>query len=221
MSASIVPINDPNVNASPDEVFTWAERSGERGLLNPTTARLKITATKRILSVLSDEEKLGAIEILNQLDHLVTRLARKEGGTPDTLSTYKQRAESLLRDYIDYQRDPLGFQTRNAERPAKATAKAERKKPADARSETAPEAPPAPVESSPTAKRYTYPLGPGRDFEYLLPVDGLTMRDVKKIALHFISLAQDYDPPGESVGDLTRRVKPLEMLEESVPDDGE
>lgn len=218
MSASIVPINDPNVNASPDEVFAWAERSGERGLLNPTTARLKITATKRILSVLADEEKLGALEILNQLDHLVTRLARKEGGTPDTLSTYKQRAESLLRDYIDYQRDPLGFQSRNAERPAKSTAKAERKKPADARPEV-PQAPVEPADARP--KRYTYPLGPGRDFEYFLPIDGLTMRDVKKIALHFISLAQDYDPPGESVGDLTRRVKAMELLEVNDIDDGE
>ena len=219
MSASIVPINDPNVNASPDEVFIWAERSGERGLLNPTTARLKITATKRILSVLSDDEKLGAVDILNQLDQLVTRLARKEGGTPDTLSTYKQRAESLLRDYVDYQRDPLGFQARSAERPAKPTVKGERKKPVEARPEM-PVTTSASGEST-TAKRYTYPLGAGRDFEYFLPVDGLTMRDVKKIALHFISLAQDYDPPGESVGDLTRRVKPLEVLENSDIADGE
>jgi hypothetical protein len=221
MSATILPINDPNVNASPDEVFAWAERSGDKGLLNPTTARLKITATKRILSVLAEDEKFGASEILNQLDQLVTRLARKEGGTPDTLSTYKQRAESLLSDYIDYQRDPLGFQARSAERPAKAERKPERKKPAPA-SETRTESPAAqPETTTPTAKRYTYPLGPGRDFEYTLPDGGLTMRDVKKIALHFISLAQDYDPPGESVGDLTRRVRPLELLKETVDNDGD
>jgi hypothetical protein len=218
MSATIVTITDSNVNATPDEVFAWAERSGEKGILNPTTARLKITATKRILSVLADDEKLGAQEILNTLDHLVTRLARKEGGTPDTLSTYKQRAESLLRDYLDYQRDPLGFQSRNAERPAKAERKPERKKAPEPSTEPAPEQP-----QTATGKRYSYPLGSGRDFEYTLPPGGLTMRDVKKIALHFISLAKDYDPPGESVGDLTRRVKPLELLEQSDDDhdDGE
>src|SRR5438874_13677182 len=101
MSASIVSITEGNVNATPEEVYAWADRAGERGLLNPTTARLKVTALKRVLSVLAEDEKLGAKEILDSLDQLVTRLARKEGGTPDTLQTYKQRSESLLRDFTD------------------------------------------------------------------------------------------------------------------------
>src|SRR6185436_19033507 len=113
--------------------------SGDRGILNPTTARLKVTALKRILTVLSGEEQLGAQEMLDQLDQLVTRLARKEGGNPETLSTYKQRAESLLKDFIDYQRDPLGFQARSAERPAKAEKKPERKKTPPASPDPTPE----------------------------------------------------------------------------------
>jgi hypothetical protein len=214
MSVSILPVNDANVNGTPDEVFTWADRSGDRGILNPTTARLKVAALKRILSVLSDEERLGAQEILRLLDNLVTRLARKEGGNPDTLSTYKQRAESLLRDFIDYQRDPLGFSTRNTERPAKTERKAERKKvtPPEFAVEQAPKQEP---------RRYAYPLSDGREFEYVVPPGGLTMREVKKIALLLISLASDYDPPGESVGDLTRRVKPLELLDEYDDEDAQ
>jgi hypothetical protein len=208
MSISIVPATDHDVNATPEEVFTWAERSGDRGILNPTTAKLKVAALKRILTVLSDEEHLGAEEILGALDQLVTRLARKEGGNPETLSTYKQRAESLLRDFIDYQRDPLGFQARNAERPPKAERKVERKK-VPPTEPVAQAAPPADV------RRYIYPLGEGRDFEYVLPPGGLSMREVKKIALLLISLANDYDPPGDSVADLTRRVKPMELLEDS------
>lgn len=208
MSISIVPATDHDVNATPEEVFTWAERSGDRGILNPTTAKLKVAALKRILTVLSDEEHLGAEEILGALDQLVTRLARKEGGNPETLSTYKQRAESLLRDFIDYQRDPLGFQARNAERPAKAERKVERKK--------VPLTEPVTQAAPPVdGRRYIYPLGEGRDFEYVLPPGGLSMREVKKIALLLISLANDYDPPGDSVADLTRRVKPMELLEDS------
>jgi hypothetical protein len=214
MPATIVPINEINVNASPEEVYAWADRSGDRGILNPTTARLKVAALKRILIVLSDEEKLGAQDILNSLDPLVTRLARREGGNPDTLATYRQRAESLLRDFIDYQRDPLGFQSRNAERPAKPDRKVERKKGPDVE----PAIPPTTSTSS-TGKRYVYPLATGREFEYTLPQDGLTMREVKKIALLLISLAKDYDPPGDSVADLTRRVKPLELLDEDDIDD--
>src|SRR6185436_10320249 len=140
--------------------------SGDRGILNPTTARLKVTALKRILTVLSGEEQLGAQDMLDQLDQLVTRLARKEGGNPETLSTYKQRAESLLKDFIDYQRDPLGFQARSAERPAKAERKVERKK-VPVTEPVAPAAAPA------DNRRYVYPLCAGRDFEYVLPPGGL------------------------------------------------
>jgi hypothetical protein len=208
LSISIVPNNDHDVNAMPEDVFTWADRSGDRGILNPTTAKLKIAALKRILTVLSDEEHLGAEEILSALDQLVTRLARKEGGNPETLSTYKQRAESLLRDFIDYQRDPLGFQARNAERPPKTERKVERRKTpgTEPAAQTAP-----PVEG----RRYIYPLGEARDFEYVLPLGGLSMREVKKIALLLISLANDYDPPGDTVADLTRRVKAMDLLEDS------
>ena len=38
---------------------------------------------------------------------------------------------------------------------------------------------------------------------------------MKKIGLLLISLANDYDPSGDSVADLTRRVKPMEFLENS------
>jgi hypothetical protein len=207
MSISIVPASDHDVNATPEEVFAWADRSGDRGILNPTTAKLKVGALKRILTVLSEDEHMGADDLLGALDQLVTRLARKEGGNPETLSTYKQRAESLLRDYIDYQRDPLGFQTRNAERGPKPERKVERKKVPAAEPVS-----PAPPEEG---RSYIYPLGDGRNFEYVLPQSGLSMRDVKKIALMLISLATDYDPPGDSVADLTRRVRPMELLENS------
>ncbi len=214
MSVSILPVSDASVNGTPDEVFVWADRSGDRGILNPTTARLKVAALKRILSVLSEEERPGAQEILRSLDHLVIRLARKEGGNPDTLSTYRQRAESLLRDFIDYQVDPLGFAARNAERPAKAERKSERKK-------MTPSEPAAEQLPQPEPRRYAYPLSDGREFEYVVPPGGLNMREVKRIALLLISLASDYDPPGESVGDLTRRVKPLELLDEYDDEDAQ
>lgn len=46
-----------------------------------------------------------------------------------------------------------------------------------------------------------YPLENDRELEDALPTTGLTMREVKKIALLLISLAQDYEPPGDSVAD--------------------
>lgn len=208
---TVTPAED-HVNASADQVSAWADRAGERGLLNPTTARLKVTALRRILSVLADDEMMGAQEILANLDALVVRLARKEGGNPETLGTYKQRAESILRDFLDYHNDPLAFQNKNAERSAKVTTKptkpAEKKK-----AETGVTRADAPASESNesagvgTGRRFAFPLSGGREFVYILPPDGIRMNEVMRIGFHLGSMATDFDPSATDMTELTRRVR--------------
>lgn len=204
------------VNATVDEIGAWADRAGERGLLNPTTARLKVTALRRLLSVLADDEQLGAKEALETLDSLVVRLARKEGGNPETLGTYKQRAESILRDFLDYHANPLAFQNRSAERPVKAVPKASaEKKKADKPADKA--------ESSQSVgegidanatRRFVFPLGNGRDFVYHIPVGGITMAEVKRVMFHLGSMATDFDPSAKDIQELTRRISPQSAADE-------
>lgn len=205
---------DPDhVNATVDQVSAWADRAGERGLLNPTTARLKVTALRRIISVLADDEVMGAQEILNNLDALVVRLARKEGGNPETLGTYKQRAESILRDFLDYHRDPLAFQNKNAERSAKAATKPVEKKKKVETSETGSlsrsESPPSSASTSSAAngRLFAFPLGGGREFTYVMPTDGIKMSEVMRISFHLASMAVDFDPTAKDVTEMTRRVR--------------
>jgi hypothetical protein len=208
MSAITLSNQPSDVNANVDEVVAWAERSGERGILNPTTARLKISALRRFVSVLGSDEQFGAQDLLNQLDSLLTRYARKEGGVPDTLSTYKQRAESLLTDFIEYHRDPLGFQARNTERPKKdAERKPERKKASAPSAPSAPEPVQEAATPAPGARRHTFPLENGRIFAYELPADGLTFRDVKKLQLHLISVTTDFDLSEQNSMELTRQLR--------------
>jgi len=203
---------DPDhVNATVDQVSAWADRAGERGLLNPTTARLKVTALRRIISVLADDEVMGAQEIINNLDALVVRLARKEGGNPETLGTYKQRAESILRDFLDYHRDPLAFQNKNAERSAKAATRPveKKKKPetSDIGSLSRSEAPPSSASAPSSGRVFAFPLGGGREFSYVMPADGIKMSEVMRISFHLASMAVDFDPTAKDVTEMTRRVR--------------
>lgn len=193
-------------NATVDEVSAWADRAGERGLLNATTARLKVAALRRIITVLADDEHMGANEMLANLDALVMRLGRKEGGSPDTLSTYKQRAESLLRDFLEYQKDPAGFQTKSADRPPKAAKAVADKKPTEKKKVDV--ATPAADSETPVdgGRRFVFPLGGSREFAYWLPAGGITMSEVKRIMFHLGSMASDFDPSAKDISELTRRI---------------
>ena len=46
----------PNVENSLDEVKRWIKSMGERGMYQPTSARLRMTALERMVSVLGPEE---------------------------------------------------------------------------------------------------------------------------------------------------------------------
>lgn len=214
-SGTLTNPEDP-VNANLEDVIAWAERSGDRGVLNPTTARLKISALRRFTSVLGEDEKLSAQALLDNLDSLLARYARKEGGGADTLSTYKQRAESLLTDFLDYQRDPLAFQARGAERSKKESERKPERRKSSAGSSSSVTAPLPEVPASPVVReshRHTFPLDGGRVFAYELPPDGLTFRDVKKLQLHLISLNTDFDLSQQNAMELTRQLRTLGNLE--------
>ncbi len=212
MSTPTLSNADPDVNANLDDVVAWAKRSGERGILNPTTARLKISALQRFTSVLGSDEQMGAQGLLDNFDSLLARYARKEGGAPDTLYTYKQRAESLLTDFLDYHRDPLGFQSRNAERSKKENERKPERKKASAASQPTSPAPSQEIvaaSAAPESRRHTFPLEGGRIFTYELPADGLTFRDVKKLQLHLISITTDFDLSEQNAMALTRQLRAL------------
>ena len=80
-----------SVNASVEEIAAFADRMGSRGVYNPTTARLRVGALRRITKVLGDDEPSSAQALLDNLEGLVNRLARTSGGeNPDTLPFVEQ-----------------------------------------------------------------------------------------------------------------------------------
>jgi hypothetical protein len=176
-----------SVNSPLDEVYAFADRMGAHGVYNPTSARLKSAALKRISSVIADDESPDPRWVLDNVDALVNRLARLGNEHPDTMRTYRSRASSLLGDYHEYKAAPLEFTKRaSEERPPRREAAAKPKKDASAQLEAPKVAPSPPLRC--------YPLGDGRDVEFRIPEGGMTLEQCLRFSLHLITLSTDFDP---------------------------
>jgi len=189
-----------------DDVLTWLDRMGERGIYNPASARFKRNAIEQFMSVLGPEEPRTALYMHEQIDHICDRWAKKENPNPDTARTYKSRASTAVSDYLRYQENPQGFRAKSS--PKKSTKKSTAKKPTKLASESTPgpqqpepqatqqatyqaQSSPRP-DSSPLLRNF--PMGRDREpFVYALP-DGMVVTDVIKIACHLLTLAEDFDP---------------------------
>lgn len=181
--------NDPEqVNDPLDEVYTFAEKMGTHGVYNPTSARLKITALKRMVSVIADDELLEPQWILDNIDSLANRLARLGNENPDTMRTYRSRAASVLADYLEYKKAPLEFTKRaSEERTPRREASPKPKKEAAAEKAETPKSPAA-------SRMRSYPLGDGREIEFALPEGGMTIDQCLRFGLHLVTMSVDFDP---------------------------
>ena len=179
--------NEPDpVNGPLDEVYAFAEKMGAHGVYNPTSARLKTTATKRMVSVLADNEPFEAQWVLDNIDALANRLARLGNENPETMRTYRSRAASLLSDFLEYKKAPLDFTKKaSEERTPRREGSPKPKKEPEQVSEAA-----KPPNSS---RMRSYPLGDGREIEFVMP-DGMTIEQCLRFSLHLVTMAVDFDP---------------------------
>lgn len=178
--------------ASPDtasltDVTHWITKMAERGIYGGSAATNAITAINRMESILGPEEPRTAAYMLEQMDELARRWALKNQGNPNTATTYRARARTAVQDYLSYLRDPTSFQPKSRAKD-ESTVRAPKARPAAPSS-------PAAIPATPASQNLReYPLGADREpFRYLLPPD-MTMRDVRRIAFHLITMASDFDP---------------------------
>jgi hypothetical protein len=195
-----------------NQVKTWLAAMGERGIYQPTSARLRATAIEQITSILAEDERSDPQWVLENLDDLTARWATKNNANGDTAQTYKSRAKGALEDFFRYQQNPLGFKPRVKVVSSVPAKKGERKPTKEASAEVPAVAPPpaaaaaAPQPGAPMDR--SYPLdGQGAEFMFRLPSRGLTVRDVQRIAWHLVTMATDFDPTKQTQGNPLARVK--------------
>ncbi|KAB2896321.1 MAG: hypothetical protein F9K40_14700 [Kofleriaceae bacterium] len=189
------------VNAPASEVIAFVKKMAERGVYHRTTAQLRSYALRRIVSVLGNDESTDPTALLENMDALVNRLGRANQESPATLKDYRARATKLLKDFVEYQRDPLGFQKSASEsRPPKENAKKKAEKKAAKDPAETTDTPPE--KSSPlftaggaaSSTARSFPLADGRDITYVLPEPRHTAEEALRFALHLLTLAVDFDP---------------------------
>lgn len=137
-------------------------------------ARLLRTAINRVSSARTTSEPDDAEWMLTNIEILLNRLL-EEGARPGTVKTYRSRAEAVCKDFLRFRRQPLAYlQELSAESAASPVPRRTR---------------PAPV----TKSLLACPLGEGRVFQYQLPPEGLSRKDVERIAVHLWALSNDFD----------------------------
>lgn len=177
------------------EVGAWAVKMGERGVFNINTARFKAGALDELSSILGEDEPNDAQWLLDNIEQIGKRWGVRNNSNPGTISTYTSRARAVLTDYFAYQSDPAAFKVKSRGDSGLKRAAENGAKPKPKRVSAAVAAAPAPVVPVTTtvSTSRNYPLGNGRSFSFDLPQDGITVRELRKVAWHLVSLASDFD----------------------------
>lgn len=105
---------------SGNALIKFLSYAGEKGLLKPETARSRKAAVTKILEVAEDSAKQDMRNF--DLEQTFTRFQNinVQNYKPESLSVYRSRFESALRDFLNWRKDPSSFkpstQTRNTKR---------------------------------------------------------------------------------------------------------
>jgi hypothetical protein len=204
VSAIHTAVNNPSI----EDVCKWHTAKAQRGEVALVTVRLRVTALNSLTSILGPEEPRDADWLLNNLEDVANRWATKTQANAATARTYMGRAKGALSDFLSWRKEPTKFRFKpSTERPKRDKGKTKMEGAAAEQTPTAsppesdvvptPEMPrPAVGEASAAegAERRSFPLPNRSRFVFELPIDGLTVYDVKRVACHLLTLATDFDP---------------------------
>lgn len=221
MTSENVSVSSPRVNAIVSEVAAWHDAMADRGILSASVATQRKTALKQIVSVLGADEDFDLEALMKAVPELGNRWCRKHSANPNTARAYANRAANALDDYAAYQADPTSFRpTKAASSSAKSHPAAKPKQPkrdenqrevsaGGASTANPPQSMPAPQG---VPRMRDCPLGNERLFQFVLPTDGLSFADVRRIANHLWTLSYDFDPSEPSAFDHATRLRDATRL---------
>jgi len=178
------------------ELMNFMDWLGNKGLLNPTTAKSRKIAAGKVLSALDDNEKLDLRTI--DREQVFQRFSNKfsKDFTPDSLTTYKSRFNSAIDDFLRWIDNPAGFKTGISQKSTKPKSEEsgkqfiKRKKFTDTSSKANEPPPPPP---NPTSVNFPIPIRSGIVVEIRnLPMD-LSASEAERIGAVVKALAMGND----------------------------
>jgi hypothetical protein len=183
-----------------DDLLSFLEHAGERGLMPAATAQAFAVATRNVFAVLDDAER-GALP-LHDLDAVVRRFTNKRARdfSPDSLKEYGRRVRRAVELYLRWKDDPANFAVktrattpRRRDRPngRSAGAPAEQAAAPIANTEAAAAGVGAPIASDSGTYQTSLPVRPGHVVTVAnIPLD-LTGAEAERLAKFIRLLAQD------------------------------
>lgn len=200
VSAQTEFVNGSAHKASISEVVAWVEAQAAKADMGASGARLRVTSLQQMEEQIADDEPRDAQWALDNMDRLRERWARRHmEAKADTAITYASRAKTSIAAYFEWSAAPDKYDPRkvllkkgDGSKP-KANAK---KAPASVVVSAPQAAAPQPLATAPklSGEVRNFPLGADRGtIHFQLPNDGVTFADVKKFAVHLLTLAKDFD----------------------------
>ncbi len=172
-----------------EQATNWLTDMGKKGIYGGASARIRSTAIEQLATVIGSDEPSDVQSVLDNIGDITDRWATKNHANPSTAQTYRTRAKATLEAFLEYQRDPTGFRPRRKAEASEGTKRPEKK------AAKAPDSDAA--DANAPGQGRTYPVSSG-EFWYRLPPNGVTQKDVFRIACHLATLAIDFDPVASS-----------------------
>lgn len=177
------------------QVCAWHDAKAERGEIPASSARFRVTALKKLSSVLGDDESRELPWLLENVESLAKRWGTlNPEAKAGTIRTYESRFKTAIEDYLAWAADPSTFKFRREGREEKDAP------PRSARVATPRKAVVEVASGSASAKaprregERSFPVGNGGEFTFRLPEGGCSVKDVMKFACHLMTLSEDFDP---------------------------
>lgn len=114
-------------NRSREALFEFLDYLANKGLMSKATVASKKASAGKVLGILGPDEAADVTKI--DMDDVMRRFQTLEGKkyTPGSLNTYQSRTKSVIEDFENYLRNPMGFRPNSQSRDRKP--KSENKEP--------------------------------------------------------------------------------------------
>jgi len=132
-------MNDESPSPTIDDAIVWAAKAEQLGYYGGETPRLLKTAAEAVRGLLGGEDTRDCEHILAHIEQMHARLLNKSSAlSRESAQKYIVRVQRLLRDFVSYSADPVGFVPSNRRAAEVGTAKPTKKPRAAAKVADAP-----------------------------------------------------------------------------------
>ncbi|MCB0403566.1 MAG: hypothetical protein KDD51_02190 [Bdellovibrionales bacterium] len=177
------------------EVIKFLEDAGKNGILSENAMHCRLSACNNLFGVLREGET-NAEYVLKNLGLMVGRFKKKNGNVnKNTLKVYKSRVKSSVEDFIQWSRDPIGWEhammnkvtAPKPETVAPVRSKGKSKRPAVVE----PQEMPLSDTTKKNVRHLSLPIRSEFEIQMSIPADGLTADELIKLQLFLYPFCKD------------------------------